>query len=129
MIAWQAALASASFLGGTMIQGLAALNYPSYAFERWHGTLILYGIIFLSLFVNTYLARILPEIEAIVLLLHVIGFFVVLIPLIYLAPHGSAQSVFVTLTNESGWSKGLPFCIGLSTSMFSFIGKSQHSSF
>lgn len=125
MIAWQAALASASFLGGTMIQGLAALNYPSYVFERWHGTLILYAIIFLSLFVNTYLARILPEIEAIVLLLHIIGFFVVLIPLVYFAPHGSAESVFASLTNESGWDKGLSFCIGLSTSMFSFIGKSH----
>jgi choline transport protein len=111
-----------------MIQGLAALNYPSYVFERWHGTLILYGIIFLSLFVNTYLARILPEIEAVVLLLHVIGFFVVLIPLVYLAPPGSAHSVFGTFTNDSGWSKGLSFCIGLATSMFSFIGRSQSCS-
>jgi choline transport protein len=106
-----------------MIQGLVAMNHADYAFQRWHGTLIFYGIVMVSLFVNTYLARLLPEIEAVVLLLHIIGFFCVLIPLVYLAPHGSARDVFATFNNADGWGdKGLSFFVGLSTSMFSFIG-------
>jgi amino acid transporter len=77
----------------------------------------------LSLLINTYLARILPEIEAIVLLLHIAGFFCVLIPLVYLAPHGSSKDVFATFRNVGGWeNKGLSFFVGMSTSMFSFIG-------
>lgn len=35
VLGWQADLASAAYLGGTIIQGLAALNYPEYAVERW----------------------------------------------------------------------------------------------
>ena len=107
-----------------MIQGLLILNYPDYIFHRWHGTLLFYAIVLVSLFINTWLARLLPKIEALVLIVHVIGFFCILIPLVYLAPHGSVQSVFATFSNEGGWSStGLAFFIGLSTSMYSFIGK------
>ncbi|ORY02848.1 amino acid transporter-like protein [Clohesyomyces aquaticus] len=123
VISWQAALAGSAFLAGTMIQGLIVLNNESYNFQRWHGTLILYAILLLALFVNTYLARILPQIEAYVLILHIVGFFCVLIPLVYLAPHHSAREVFATFTNAGGWEdKGLSFFVGISTGMFAFLG-------
>ncbi|MCJ1426816.1 hypothetical protein MMC29_004719, partial [Sticta canariensis] len=123
VISWQAALASSAFLGGTMIQGLLVLNYEGYNFKKWHGTLLLYAIIALSLFVNTYFARLLPKIESMVLFVHVVGFFCILIPLVYLAPHGSPKDVFATFNNGGGWgTEGLSFFIGLSTSMFAFIG-------
>ena len=126
IISWQAALAGATFLGATMIQGLAALNHPDYIPKRWQGTLIFYAIIALSVIVNTYLARILPSIESVVLVLHIVGFFCVLIPLTYLGPHTSAKAVFATFTNAGGWTNdGLSFFIGLSTSMFAFIGMSS----
>ncbi|CAO1597488.1 hypothetical protein XANCAGTX0491_001296 [Xanthoria calcicola] len=123
VISWQAALASAAFLAGTMIQGLLVLNYDGYNLQRWHGTLLFYAVILLSLFINTYLARLLPKIEGTVLIIHVVGFFCVLIPLVYLAPHGTAKDVFANFNNGGGWSTdGLAFFVGLSTSMFSFIG-------
>lgn len=106
-----------------MIQGLLVLNHKDYVFHRWHGTLLFYAIITLSLCVNTYFARHLPKIESIVLVIHVIGFFCILIPLVYLAPHGSPKDVFATFNNGGGWGTGgLSFFIGLSTSMFAFIG-------
>lgn len=124
-ISWHACLASAAFLAGTMIQGLLVLNYPSYGYQRWHGTLLFYAVILFSLFVNTYLARLLPSIESIVLILHIIGFFCILIPLTYLAPHHSPKDVFASFVNQGGWSStGLSFFIGTATSMFAFIGKS-----
>ena len=123
LISWQAGLAAGAFLGGTMIQGLLVLNHPSYDFQRWHGTLIFYAAIFISLFTNTYLARQLPKIEAMVLMLHILGFFAVLIPLVYLAPHSTARDVFAMLKNLGGWSSdGLSFFVGLTSSMFPFIG-------
>lgn len=107
-----------------MIQGLLVLNYDGYSMERWHGTLLFYAIILLSLFINTYLARLLPKIEGMVLIIHVVGFVCILIPLVYLAPHGTATDVFATFTNGGGWNTdGLAFFVGLSTSMFSFIGQ------
>ena len=106
-----------------MIQGLLVLNYQSYDFKRWHGTLIFYAVILISLFVNTYLARQLPKIETMVLVLHIMDFFAILIPLVYLAPHSTAKDVFATFKNSGGWSSdGLSFFVGLTTSMFPFIG-------
>lgn len=111
-----------------MIQGLLVLNYPGYTFARWHGTLLFYAILSFSLLINTYLARLLPKVESMVLIVHIVGFFIILIPLVYLAPHGSAADVFATFTNNGGWSSdGVSFFIGLSTSMYSFIGKQQIS--
>ena len=127
VIAWQAGLASGAFLGGTMIQGLLVLNYPSYGYQRWHGTLLFYAIIVIALFVNTYLARQLPKIEAVVLMIHVMGFFAILVPIVYLAPHSTASEVFAKFSNSGGWeSSGLSFFIGLSTSMFAFIGRNSN---
>ncbi|ERF70773.1 hypothetical protein EPUS_08331 [Endocarpon pusillum Z07020] len=123
IISWQSAFAGASFLGGSMIQGLARLNYSNYEPERWHATLIFYAIVVLSLIINTIVARLLPKIESVVLILHILGFFCVLIPMVYLGPHVSAKEVFANFTNAAGWSDpGLSFFIGLSTGMFAFIG-------
>lgn len=121
LIAWQAALSSTAYFGGTMIQGLLILNYKDYVFERWHGTLLFYAIIALSVFINTYLARLLPQFEMNVLMVHILGFFTVLIPLVYLTPTGSASDVFATFVN-TGWSpQGLSFFIGLSASQLAFV--------
>ena len=123
VISWQACLASSAFLGGTMIQGLLVLNDSGYKFERWHGTLLFYAIISFSLFINTYLARLLPKIEAMVLVIHIAGFVCILVPLVYLAPHGSAKDVFATFNNGGGWNtEALSFFIGIPTAMFAFIG-------
>lgn len=124
VIAWQAAMASGAFLAGTIIQGLLVLNYPSYEFHRWHGTLLFYAIAAFGLVVNTYLVRLLPRIESSFLVVHILGFFGILIPLVYLAPHGSAKDVFATFNNGGGWSStGLSFFVGLTTSLYSFIGR------
>ena len=105
-----------------MIKGLILLNYESYGFQRWHGTLLLYVFIVVALFINIFLARFLPAIESTLLVIHVLGFFAILIALVHLAPHKSVKEVFATF-GSSGWSSdGLAFFIGLSTSMFAFIG-------
>lgn len=55
--------------------------------------------------------------------IYVLGFFCLLIPFVYLGPHRSAQDVFAKFTNAGGWSDdGITFFIGLSTSVFTFIG-------
>jgi choline transport protein len=122
-VAWQAVLASAALLGGTMIQGLLILNYPDYVFYAWQGTLLFYAIVALALFVNTVLARLLPAIESGILVIHIVGFFGILIPLVYLAPHGSPSDVFTLFNNGGGWATdGLSFFVGETTVMFAFVG-------
>ena len=128
MLGWQAAVASLAYLGGTIVQGLIVLNYPSYHFQLWHGTLLFYAVMAVAVFINTFLAKHLPKIEGVIFIIHILGFFAVIIPLVYLAPHGSASDVFGLFLNEGKWSTdGLSFFVGLITSVFAFLGSSLHS--
>lgn len=124
VIAWQAGQASVAFLAASIIQGMIVLNNDTYEPKRWQVTLIFYALIMLVVFINTFLARWLPKIEGLILVFHVLGFFAILIPLVYLAPHGSAKDVFVTFINGGGWSSdGLSWFVGIVTSVFAFLGK------
>ncbi|KAI9793073.1 MAG: hypothetical protein M1816_000971 [Peltula sp. TS41687] len=123
IIGWQAATALGTYLGGTIIQALLVLNHPEYKAKRWHGTLLLYAVLSLTLLVNTVLSRVLPALEGLILILHFVGFFAILIPLVHLAPTSPASYVFGNFTNLSGYgSDGLSWFIGLVPSATLFIG-------
>ena len=78
----------------------------------------------MAVFINTVVSSLLPKIEGLILVLHVLGFFAVLIPLVYMAPHGSASDVFTLFLNEGGWStQGLSFFVGILGNVFSFLGR------
>jgi choline transport protein len=121
-IGWQADLAVVFYLGGTTIQAMAVLNYPDYGFQRWHGTLILWGIIIIAIGCNTVLARWLSWIEGGILAIHCLGFIIVLVPLLYYGPRVSAHDVFAQYLTLGGYSPGTSFFLGLITSAFAFMG-------
>ena len=86
--------------------------------------MLFYAVMAFGIFVNTVLGRILPRIESLLLIFYILGFFAVLIPLVYLAPHKSADEVFTVFQNGGGWnSNGLSFFVGWLTCVSSFIGK------
>ena len=98
------------------------LNYPDYDFQRWHGTLLLWAVIVISVAFNTVLARLLPWVEGTILITHCVGFIVVLVPLIYLGPRGSAWDVFGQYLTLGNYSPGLSWFVGLITTVFGFLG-------
>jgi choline transport protein len=123
VIAWQAACASVAWINSTLILGLVSLNYPGYGMQMWHAVLVFWAVILLAVFVNTYLGRIFPSIEAMMLSLHVVGFFAILIVLIYLAPKNSTDAVFKTFRNGGGFaSDAQSLLVGAVTLMYSFNG-------
>lgn len=120
--------AAGVFFGATMIQGLLVLNYPSYDYQRWHGTLLLYAALVVVFLVNTVGAKLLPKIEGFILIIHTLGFFAILIPLVYLAPHGSPSFVFGSFINAAGWNNnGLAWFVGLISTNLPFIGMSSRA--
>ena len=126
VITWQALVAGTAYVTGTLIQGLLILNYPSYDYHRWHGTLLFYAVLAFSLFVNTYLGRYLPQIESMVLFFHILGFIGILISLVYLGPRQPAHEVFTTFLNEGDWNTTtLAFFVGLITATNSFPGEPE----
>jgi len=119
---WQTGAASAAFLAGMEIQALAILNYPEYDPQPWHGTLIVIAIAVLCGLFNTFLARKLPLVEGTVLILHILGFFAIIIPLWVLAPRSDAKAVF-TEFNPGGWSStGLAGLVGILGPTVSLLG-------
>ncbi|KAL4776113.1 amino acid/polyamine transporter I [Aspergillus nidulans var. acristatus] len=122
-IGWQCAIVTIAMLAGTIIQGLIVLNDPGYNFERWHGTLLVIAITTFSIFFNTFLARNLPMVEALILIIHVVGLFAIIIPLWVLAPRNNAKAVFTEFNNGGGWnSDGTATLVGFSTTITAMIG-------
>ena len=123
VIAYQIYVAAICYTNAKMIQGLIILNHPSYVPHLWHATLLFYAIIAWATFANTTLGRLLPRIEALLLILYILGFFGVLIPMAYLAPHTSAENVFRKTQNMGGWDTvGLSVFVSWFTTLGSFIG-------
>lgn len=124
MAGWTAGLASAMNFSTSLIQALATQNNPSFSPTRWQGTLIYWAVLIFCVCVNTVLSKLLPAIEVMVLILHVMGFFAVLIPLVSLSPTRNSTDIFKTFLNEGGWqTKGLAFFIGLNGNAGAFIGE------
>ncbi|KAJ5710387.1 hypothetical protein N7488_004543 [Penicillium malachiteum] len=120
---WQCAIVSIAYLAGTIIQGLIVLNYPDYDFQRWHGTMLVIGISTFSILFNTFLAKNLPFVEGLILIIHVLGLFAIIIPLWVLAPRNNARAVFTHFNNGGGWNNaGTATLVGLSTTITSMLG-------
>ncbi|KAK2737892.1 hypothetical protein FQN57_007343 [Myotisia sp. PD_48] len=120
---WQAASALGTYLGGTIIQAVVALNYPNYKPERWQATLMLYAVLALTLFVNMFLVKWLPGLEGLMFMLHIVGFFAIMIPVVHLAEISPVDFVFTSWSNMSGYpSDGLSWLIGQAGSAILFIG-------
>lgn len=101
-------------MAGTQIQGLLVLNYPnSYVYEAWHGTLLTIAVTMFGAAFNTFLARKLPMIEAIIVIIHIFAFFGILVSLWILAPRSSAKDVFTVFSDGGDWgSLGLSALVG-----------------
>ena len=113
-LGWQAGVCGTGFLVGTSLQGLITLCVPTYQAQAWHGTMIVIGIVSFAVIFNTFLAKKLPFVEGMMLLLHIVGLFAIMIPLLVLSPRNNARAVFTEFTNNGGWStKGVSFMVGL----------------
>ena len=123
VLGWQACITSATYLTGTGIQGVVILAVPTYNPKMWHGTLITWALALCALGINTFVSTVLAKIEAIVLILHIVGFVALLVPLVYLAPHSSPQDVFTLFVNAGDWpTQTLSFFVGIVGIVFAFVG-------
>lgn len=123
VIGWQATYATSCFLCGTLIQGLIVLTQSSYKPKPWHTTLLFWAVALFSVGINSVGGKLLPRFEGFILILHILGFFAILIPLTYMADHGSAHEVFTQFLNLGEFpSQGLSFFVGMVGCIFAFAG-------
>ncbi|KAF5019815.1 hypothetical protein F66182_8184 [Fusarium sp. NRRL 66182] len=121
---WQGSVASSALLTGNMILGLTSLNSESFVPELWQGTLLFWAIFLFAVFINTLVSSVLPKFEGLILILHILGFFAVLIPLVTLGPHGDPKEIFSTFVNNGAWSsQGVSFMVGMMGNAFAFMSE------
>jgi hypothetical protein len=125
VLGWHTGIAGCSYTVANMLVGVLAINYPdSYVPKQWHVTLFVIAVALIAIIFNTFLAQKLPLIEGIILILHVFGFFGILIPLWVLGPKSSASEVFGNIQDNGGWgNNGLACLVGLVAPIYALIGK------
>lgn len=99
------------------------LNDAEYVAQPWHVTLLIIAVAGVAILFNTFFAKKLPLIEGIILIIHVFGFFGILIPLWALSPRQSAEVVFTQFTNAYAWpTQGVACLVGIIGPIYSLIG-------
>ena len=81
-----------------MIVALIQLNNADYVPKLWHGTLLFWAVVILAVFINIVTAKVLPTIEIFILVLHIAGFFAVLIPIVAVSGGSSGSQGAMELT-------------------------------
>ncbi|KAH8711833.1 amino acid/polyamine transporter I [Phaeosphaeriaceae sp. PMI808] len=124
VIAWQALVASSSYLSATTMQGLVINSIPSYEPQRWHGTVMIFALIIVCVLFNTFLSKWLPQVETYIFVLHLALFCVVLVVITVISPQKASHTdVWTLFLNKGGYeSKGISFFVGLITPVFAFSG-------
>jgi choline transport protein len=98
------------------------LNIPDYIFKRWHGTLLALAYLLIAIVFNTLLARRLPMLEGIFVIIHILGI-LILIPVWILSPRSEGGSPLVDFYNPNGWaSNGVATMIGSVVPITALIG-------
>jgi amino acid transporter len=116
-------IAGVCFFTAGLIEALIILHNPTYVPQPYHSTLLIMAVAAFSLIFNTFLAKKLPLVEGILLLVHVCGFFAILVPLWALAPRANASDVFTTFYNGGDWnSLGTSTLVGLLAAVISLTG-------
>ena len=123
-LGWLASVASGPFVVTTLIEVLIDVTNPSFAFPNWQYTLIMLATLVLTIFLNTWGARVLPMLETVSLFGHIGGFIITLISLWVLAPKNPAHAVFAEVVNNGGWSNtGTSCLVAQVTVLYCNLGK------
>jgi Amino acid permease len=122
-ITWQAAACGAVYFTATMTQGLIILNHPdTYVPKQWHGTLLMFAFLTFAIVFNTFLAKRLPLLEGMFVILHVLGV-LIFIPLWVLSPIQQGGSSLTEFYNPGGWSSnGVATLVGALAPVTALIG-------
>lgn len=113
-----------------MIQGLAIANYPSYVPHQWHITLIIFGMLIVESFMTMFTFWLVPWLELLAGILHIVLFLIFVVVLVAMAPRHSAHFVFLGSESASGWNDSyVSWNIGLLTPVWGFVGMYATHSF
>ncbi|KAH8885390.1 putative amino acid permease [Thozetella sp. PMI_491] len=122
-LAWQGAAVDTAYSFATLLQCMIVLVHPSDKPLAYQTVSLSWGATSFAVAINSVTTRFLARFEGPVLVLHLAGFFCILIPMVYLAPHNDAEEVFTTFLNLGGWStQALSFFVGAPSITLGLLG-------
>lgn len=123
VVAWQALSAALAFVTGALIQSLTILSNPNYDHQPWQGSLMAWGILVFAFIINTIARGLLPRLEALIIVVHILGAVAVIATLLVMSDHVSSETVWTEFYNGGGWSsQGLSTVIGILMPIYFFTG-------
>ncbi|KAF2625635.1 amino acid transporter [Macroventuria anomochaeta] len=123
VLGWQTAAATVSYLTGKQLQALIILWDSSYVPQAWQGTMLIWAVLAVSLIFNTFFSRKLPLVEGVIVVLHVAGFFAVIIPLWVMGDRSNTGDVFTLFQDNMEWGNvPLSTMVGLTGAASCFVG-------
>lgn len=121
--AWVSLLAGVANTTAFMLQSLVVVNYPTYVAEAWHVTLLIFALVIVEGLINMYAFWVIPWIELMAGILHIVLFIIFVVVLVTLAPRHNADFVFFEKSQASGWNNYyISWNLGLLTPTWGFVG-------
>ncbi|KAM0699617.1 hypothetical protein Q7P36_000620 [Cladosporium allicinum] len=122
-LGWLAGTAGSTQVLAYQIEAMVQVYNPDFFCTGWQITLIMWAFNLVTIVFNTWGSGFMPALEIGSLIIHVVGFFIVLIPIVALAPKNSAEEVFAHWENNSGWgSMGTAFMLSQITVLYCTLG-------
>jgi choline transport protein len=122
-LGWQSTVPGSAHVCSLAIQGFAVVASDSYEPKNWHVALLTVIICSSAIIFNVFLARKLPEIEFVVMILYFLAFSVFIIVLTTMGTRSSAKEVFTHFEDNAGWgSIGTACFVGISGPVITLIG-------
>ena len=120
---WLALCSSQSYLIAGLFEYLIIMYNPDYLPQPWQTMLFYWSALVFSFAANAMSSKALARFEGAIFMVHLFGFFLVLIPLVYFGPKGDV-SIFSTFVNGGGWpTQALSFFVGMPGLGFALFGK------
>ncbi|KAF2718476.1 amino acid permease [Polychaeton citri CBS 116435] len=121
--AWVSTLAGVANTSSYMLQSLVAANYPNYAPQAYHVTLIIFALLIVEGLMNMFAWFLIPWFELLAGILHIVLFIIFVVVFVTLAPRQSAEFVFFKQASSTGWTNSfISFNLGLMTPTWGFVG-------
>jgi choline transport protein len=123
-LGWLASLASSAFVTIAQVEALIDVLHPEFAFKNWQSTLLMLAFLVVIMCLNTWGARILPDLETWSLWGHIGGFVFMFVALWAMCPRNRAEDVFVKVVNGGGWDNtGVALLVSQVTVIYCNLGK------
>ena len=99
------------------------MTRPEYVPKPYQHMLLFWAVMAFAVFINVLASTVLPKFEGFILLIHLAGYFAILLPLLILGEHQDPHQVFGLWLNLGNFpTQGVSFMVGLLGPVFMFLG-------